>query len=553
MKHLVLCSLFLFYALNAQEVELDSYISGLKYKEFSYDYEQSVLEKKKLRDSWIQPLQLRYTISKSNPYNERGASIQKSQNAAIVMDQPIFKSGGIYYGIKFAQASYQYNKYSIDMAKRKLIKEAVQLLMQIKQNELNIHRQKLQIDNSRISLEQKQEQYLNGQLDSGFLNNAIIEKNVVTQKLFDLQTNHERLISKFEAISDLNYKDAAIPNLKLISSDEFLENNIDMKQLGSETERNRYNKNVTIAKYLPSVNFTAGYNWDKLENPSFAGQSVQSPPETEYYNYGLKATIPLDFNSFRDIESSRVEYLKSLVVIDDKKRELAALYEQVTQNLKNIDRKIELSIENKALYSKLLDETKQLYDAGYKTEYDVKNLRNSVAIETVDQKIFEIDKQLELLNLYEKLANEAPLQAENPQRYSVSLLDQTQGDELNSSKSAADNYQVVDENTSTDLIFVKPQKRDSKAVTSNEHNKSTKAVPSEYYIQVASFGSSVADEELLKKIEQKGYSYILHKAEVNEKYYTKVLIGPFLDDKEPSEVLNAIREKIAVDAYVFRL
>lgn len=405
MKHLVLCSVLLFCTLEAEE--FDSYLSGLKNKEFSYDYEKAKTDKNKLRDSWIQPLEMKYTISKSNPYNEEGAQTQKTQNAAIIMDQPIFKSGGIYYGIKFAQASYKYNRYSIDAARRKLIKEAVQLLMQIKQSALSIKKQELQIDNARINLEQKTEQYLNGQLDSGFLNSAIIEKNRAVQALYDLQTNQERLVSKFEAISDLDYKEAAIPSLKLIAEEAFLQNNVDIKQIQSESEKNRYNKNVTLSKYLPTLSLTAGYNWDKLENPSFAGlTNLQSPPETKYYNYGLKATMPLDFNTFRDIESSRVEYLKSLVLVDDKKREYRALYEQVMQNMKNFDKKIVLSAENKSLYSKLLEDTKQLYTAGYKTEYDVQNLANSVEIEKVDQKIFEIDKQLELLNLYEKLIND---------------------------------------------------------------------------------------------------------------------------------------------------
>ncbi len=402
MKHFLLCSLFV-SILSAQD--LDSYLSTLKQKEFSYDYEKSLLEKKKLRDSWIQPLQLRYTISKSNPYNERGSSEQKTQNAAIVMDQPIFRSGGIYFGIKFADASYMYNKYSLDVAKRKLIKEVIEVLIQIKQSELRVIRQELQIDNARISLEQKKEQYLNGQLDSGFLTSAIIDKNRAIQALFDIQTNEEKLISKFHTLSDLDHKDATIPHLRLIDSQEFLDKNIDTKQLQSQSERERYQKNVTIAKYLPSVSFTAGYNWDKLENPSFGGNPFPSPPETQYYNYGLKVTMPLDFNTFRDVESNRVQYLKSLVLIDDKKRELHALYEQVRQNLNNIDKKIVLSQENRDLYQKLLDDTKALYTAGYKTEYDVKNLENSLEIEEVDQNVLKLDKQLELLNLYEKLIN----------------------------------------------------------------------------------------------------------------------------------------------------
>jgi len=406
MKHFLLCSFLLLSLTRAEELDLDPYISGLKQKEFSYDYDKSLLEKRKLRDSWIQPLTLRYSISKSDPYNEQGANTQQTQNAAIVMDQPIFRSGGIYYGIKFAQASYKYNKYSVDVAKRKMIKDALSLLMQIKQTDLRIQKQRLQIDNSRINLEQKKEQYLNGQLDSGFLNNAVIEKNRVTQALYDLETSQERLISKFGTISDLDYTEAQLPSLKLVNEASFVEHNIDIKKIQSEQEQNLYNKSVTVAKYLPSVSVTAGYNWDKLENPSFAGSSVPSPPETKYYNYGLKIKMPLDFNTFRDVESAQVEYLKSLVLVEDKKRELRALYEQVRQNLRNFGKKIELSRENEKLYSTLLDETTQLYKAGYKTQYDVQNLSNAYKIEKVDQKVFELDKQLELLNLYEKLIND---------------------------------------------------------------------------------------------------------------------------------------------------
>jgi outer membrane protein TolC len=547
MKHFLLCSILLLGILNAEDLALDPYISGLKHKEFAYDYEKSVLEKKKLRDSWIQPLQLRYSISRSNPYNEQDASTQQTQNAAIIMDQPIFKSGGIYYGIKFAQASYEYNKYSIDVAKRKLIKEAVQLLIQIKQNELNLQKQELQIDNSRINLELKREQYLNGQLDSGFLNNAVIEKNKVTQALFDLQTNHERLISQFESISDLDYKDVTAPYFQLVSSEQFLEHNIDIKQLQSEGERNLYNKNVTIAKYLPTVSLTAGYNWDKLENPSFAGTSVASPPETQYYNYGLKATIPIDFNTFRDVESSRVEYLKSLVVIDDKKRELTSLYEQVTQNLNNYDKKIALSEENRALYAKLLDETTQLYTAGYKTTYDVQTLSNSVKIEEVEQRTFELDKQLELLNLYEKLMNDMP--ADEDDVYSVDR----EGDiDKDGSISSELNVSMEQPIPPIEKAAVYEEK-----LVQNSEAKETKrsAVKTEKddYIQVASFGNSSPDEGLIANIISHDYVYRLHKIEVNGKTVTKVLIGPFVDDKNMSEILQEIKEKIAGDAFLFKL
>ena len=39
--------------------------------------------------------------------------------------------------------------------------------------------------------------------------------------------------------------------------------------------------------------------------------------------------MPLDINSYNDYESTRITYLKSKVVLDDKKRELRFLFEQV--------------------------------------------------------------------------------------------------------------------------------------------------------------------------------------------------------------------------------
>ncbi|WP_345978784.1 TolC family protein [Sulfurimonas sp. HSL3-2] len=382
--------------------KLESYISDIKQQEFSYDYQKVEADSSKLRDSWIQPLVVSYAYSKSNPYG----NTQESQKAAIVMDQPIFQSGGIYYGIKFAEASRKYSDYTLDVAKRKLIKDTIALLMQIKQTEYRKQKQDLQIKNSEINLEQKKEEYLNGQLDSGFLDSAIIQTNEANQALFDIEANEQKLISQFKSISDMDYKTAEIPTLRILDEDEFLKNNIVIYQTNSQTERDRYNKNVTISKYLPKVSITAGYNWEKSENQQYGGAGTPFSSETDYYNYGIKASMPLDINTFRDVESARIDYLKSQVLVLDKKRELKAQFEQVMQNIKSFENKIQLSKKNRELYEKLLEDTEQLFHAGYKTQYDVDTLKNSVEVQKLDTKIYEIDKQLELLSLYEKFKDE---------------------------------------------------------------------------------------------------------------------------------------------------
>ncbi len=387
---------------------MESYLSELKRQQFGYDYAKVDQDSNKLRDSWIQPVMLQYSFNRQDMFNELDAPSTDSQSAAIVIDQPVFQSGGLIYGVKFANASREYMNYSVEQQQRILIKNAVELLMKIKQADFGIEKQVLQIANSEINLEQKREQYLNGQLDSGFLNNAIIEKNLVVQTMFDLETAKQRLVSQFENISDMNYQTADIPFLAMINESKFLEHNIDIKLAQSDVEKNRLNKNVTLTKYLPAVSLQGSYNWQKNESFFFLnGTPLKSnPPETSYFKYGLRATIPLDINSYNDYESARISYLKAKVVIDDKKRELKSLFEQVMQNLENFEKKIVLSEENRILYKTLLDETKDLYAAGYKTVYDVSTLENSEKIQVINKRIFEIDKQLELLNLYEKIAGE---------------------------------------------------------------------------------------------------------------------------------------------------
>lgn len=396
---LVLCSSFL----SAQDKNsLEEYISDNKKEYFRLEFDKFDSSSNVLRDSWISPIMLNYSYGVSEAYDTE--SITKK--TSITIDQPIFQSGGIYFGIKYAEATRLYSQYSVDVAKRKLIKDALSLLMQIKQSEMRIQKQKLLIKNAEINLAQKKESYLSGQLDSGFLNSAIIDKNVAIQALYDIEANRERLISKFRVISDLEHERATLPHLEMIQRDEFMTNNLSFKQSQSLSEKNRYFKSTTISKYLPKISINAGYNWDKSENFAFQGGSLSGARETDYVSYGFKASMPIDISAFDDVQSAKVEYLESKILELDKKKEINALFEQVMQNLDSLEKKRVLSVDNTKLYEELLAETEELYGAGYKTEYDVELLKNSLHVQKNDIEIYELDRQLELLTLYEIYKNE---------------------------------------------------------------------------------------------------------------------------------------------------
>lgn len=393
-------------AATAGTSPLAAYLSELKRESFGYDYAKTEEESIKLRDSWIRPVAVTYTLNRQNPYNGQGAPETQQETASIAIDQPIFQSGGIYYGIKYAEASRKVSDLTIAQQERSLIKQAVELLMQIKQADLGIEKQKLAVDNARIDMIQKREQFLGGQLDSGFLNSAIIEFNRAKSVQLDLKAAKAKLVSAFESISDLDYRGARIPFLAMVDEKRFMQDTIDLKLAQESREQAHYEEKTTLAQYLPSLSLQASYNWQKQESFFFAGATpVKSqPPETAFYKYGLRVSVPLDINSINDYEAARLSYLKSKVTIDDTRRALKALYEQVMQNLESIDGKIALSREIEELYVTLLADTKEQFDAGYKTEYDVEIMANSKSIEELNQRIYAIDRQLELLNLYEKLS-----------------------------------------------------------------------------------------------------------------------------------------------------
>lgn len=395
-----LALLLLYSALLAKD-NLQEYISKDKQEFYRLEGSKNENSSSMLRDSWIAPIMLNYSDGTSKAYDSKSVT----KKTSITIDQPIFQSGGIYLGIKYAEASRIYSKYSIEVAKRKVIKDAISYLMQIKQSDEKIKKQTLLIANAEINLEQKRESYTSGQLDSGFLNNAILEKNIMVQTLYELQAGKERLLSKFRAISDLDYKSAHIPHLQLIEEDEFLKNNIVYEQAKSLSEKNRYSKNSTVTKYLPKVSIYGGYNWDEYESLNLGGTTI-GDRKTDYANYGFKASMPININALNDMEVTKIEYLESKINESDTKRSLKSTFEQVMENINNFEKKRDLSEENKKLYGELLQDTKEQFAAGYKTQYDVEVLQNSLNIQDSDIVIYEYDKQLELLTLYEMYVNE---------------------------------------------------------------------------------------------------------------------------------------------------
>jgi outer membrane protein TolC len=121
-------------------------------------------------------------------------------------------------------------------------------------------------------------------------------------------------------------------------------------------------------------------------------------------NYGYSISIPIiDVNIFNKIGIRDIEYKQSLLALKQKQREISQEYTNYIDKIALIDEKIKLSDEDYELYDSLLNETSEKYSVGLVTKHDVDTLKNSKEIKKLDKKVYNLDKELLLVEMYSKI------------------------------------------------------------------------------------------------------------------------------------------------------
>jgi len=395
-KLLVLCSLFVISSV-LQADELGNILSKNKELLFDYDFKSNDLESDMLSKSWINPVILRYKKNYSTQFTDRTI---KTGNYSIIIDQPIFRSGGIYYAIKYSQALHDANEADLILRKRQMIGDAVSILFNLKKNKLEQQKMRYLIKNDKIDIRQKRDSYDAGLLDSSFLDQAILKKSQDEATLLELELNLLELKQRFSLLSDKKPNALQLPVLKMISKKHYKEQNLELKKDILRAEQSSYNANVTVAKYLPTVSLQGQYLDGDL-NPLFANPMLKE----KYYNYGFSVSMPIDINSFTDIEASKVAKLRAATQVLDRKDQVLEEYQWINNSLHILDKKIVLAKKDEKIYKSLFRLTKNLAKAGEKTSLDTDIMNNSLQIRKLDQKIYKIDKQVQLLKLYIRVKN----------------------------------------------------------------------------------------------------------------------------------------------------
>lgn len=393
---LVLCSFLSLF--NVYADELSDILSDNKNILFDYEFQSNTAQSDVLENSWINPIILQYRRNYSKQFTDK---TMKTGSFSVGIDQPIFRSGGIYYAIKYAEALRGANEAEIKLKKRETIAQAVKYLFEMKKLKLEKKKLALLIKNDVIDIRHKRDSYEAGFLDSSFLDQAILKRNQDETRLLELETTFMTLEQNFSLLSDKSPHTLKLPKLKYISAVRYKESNLELARDKLRVKEKEYNSKITWAKYMPTVSVQARYTDEDL-NPLFVRPGI----EEQYFTYGFTISMPLNINMFSDVEVSKVEHLKAQTEVIERKDTIGKEYQLVQSKLRIIDKKIALAKKDEKLYKRLYHTTKNLEKAGEKTSFDTALMKNSLDVKKLDKQIYAIDKQVILLDLYTKVENE---------------------------------------------------------------------------------------------------------------------------------------------------
>ena len=382
MKNLILLSIIIGLVFAKESI-----LSINKELLFKYDKQKAIEDSEKLRLDWINPITLKYLRDDDKNYF--------TKKSMVSINQPIFKSGGIYSAIKYANAMQKYSTLNVEAKRKALIKDATTLLFNIKKQQFELKKQEKLLENNQIRYNIKKERVSLGLSSASELYELDIELDKNRKLIADLKLQRNDLISKFKTLSDKNYQTLPLPKLKLITKREYEKRNINLKIYKSEIDTKDYLYSMTISNYLPTLSLY--YNYTKIhetDNPILK--------EGNSYSYGFSISLPLDIKSIDLIQSNRVAYLKSKLNYIDKQNEEKLFFENKINKIASIKEKESITLNSIKNYNKLIKEYSIEYQNRLKTKDDVTLYKNLKIISEYNLKIYDIEKQIELLELYAK-------------------------------------------------------------------------------------------------------------------------------------------------------
>ncbi len=375
------------------ESELSDILSEDKSALLKYQNEQNRVQSHKLENAWINPVMLQY----SKNYSTQFGNTIDTQQFIVSVDQPIFKMGGIWSAIKYAKALGKANALEIELQKRQLISQALTLIYNLKKSKLQLVKLDLTIQNDNLDIKIQKESYEAGLSNRTLYDQALLKRNQDTTSKLEIELNIAKLENDFSLLSDRDPYTLTVPNFGMIAKERYVDGQLELQRDSFRVEEKKENKYMTLTKYLPEISINGRYTDEDL-NPLFT--SPNSSIKRQYFNYGFKVTLPISINSFDDVQNAKIDYLNAQTTLNEKKKTVANNFKLAQKRLEIIDKKIALSKDDMKHYESMLTTAQDLETLGDRTTLDTQVVTNNVKIRKLDQEIYKIDAQLELMGLY---------------------------------------------------------------------------------------------------------------------------------------------------------
>jgi len=382
MKKLAIIALFPLLAFSDESEILT------KTKQEIIQLKQKQIEEKKQSNkyNWISDINLNTSIKK-----DEDNLTTKDYNLSISQD--IFKFGGITSQMDYASQLKKLEDLNLDISTKDDLNTLFSTLINIQINDINLNQNILNIENSLIDIRNKKSEYKAGEIGISDLNDAIMTKNTLTDKQKELNLEKLININTIKKYTTKEYKNIKIPNIKLINKDIYLENSLSVNYAKIDIDVNKSLYKIKKSNYLPTLALTGQYGY----------QDIKQINEDDYYNYGVKISMPLSFTASNNIEQTRLNHLISQQELKDELINSESTYEEALLTIKSYEDRINLALEDIKLYDELLDVNEEEYKAGYKTIDDVETLKNSKQIRELDIKTYKLNIQKQILALYFKI------------------------------------------------------------------------------------------------------------------------------------------------------
>ncbi len=356
----------------------------------------------KLKYDWLSPLSLSATWQQN--HSAATDTDSTTSSLALTLSQDIFRSGGIYYAIQYANSKYAYDQTALGQENAALQLELVTAVLNLRLAEAQLAQSDHRLKSREIELLIKRRQYEAGDVDITQLNNAIMDRNSEQKTQLGLKTSLHNAKIALKRLSDRDPEQISLPTFTLTDKASYLNQSYTVAALRRQAQMQNDQYRLTRAAYLPALALNAQY-----AQTDYRSDLAAAEYNGNNYYVGLQLSLPLDFTTSATLENTKATALKVQAQTLDKQREEDAAYEEAQTRIATYRDYIDLTKSNLALYDELINAAEAGVKAGYRPGYDVETLRHTKAVDEYEITINELNIQLELAKLHYQTSTRSPL------------------------------------------------------------------------------------------------------------------------------------------------